>query len=134
LRVQKYRHPVLKEKDKVAKELFYDRCFWCLKKYGKGFGFHHLRYPQGELRYRDFNNTINYHRYILPRVKKEPHRFVLVCQAHHHFTEIFAAKISLENENELGAYSLNNNSSLKRLLERYCNLTSMFGDIKFEPR
>jgi len=149
----------------VAKELFYDRCFWCLKKYGKFFSFHHLNYPPGELTYTSFNNTINYHKYILPRIIKEPDRFALVCRAHHHFVEIFAAikdeqkwlrffmlvmctdgvkggestppyptAICLENENAVRAYQLSNNSSLKKLLMRYCNLTSMFGDLKFESK
>ena len=167
----KYRHPILIEKDKVAKELFYGRCFWCLKKYGRGFSFHHLHYPPGELTYSSFNNTINYHKYILPRVKKEPDRFALVCQPHHHFVEIFSSikdeqkwlrffmlvcctdgekggesllsgdrrspsnptAICLEN-NAVGAYQMSNNSSLKKLLMRHCNIDSMFGDLQFEPK
>jgi len=87
----KYRAPILIQKDKVAKELFYGKCFWCQKPYGKGFSFHHLRYPPGEKTYSDFNGTANYHKYILPRVIAEPERFALVCQPHHHFTEIFSS-------------------------------------------
>lgn len=161
----KYRHPILIQKDKVAKELFYGRCFWCAKKYGRGFSFHHLHYPPGELTYSSFKSTINYHKYILPRVIKDPDRFALVCQAHHHFVEIFSSikdeqkwlrffllicctdgdkggestpsnptTISLENENVVGSYQLNKNSSLKKLLTRYCNIDSMFGDIRFESK
>jgi len=164
LKVTKYRHPVLIEKDRVANELFYGRCFWCGKKYGKFFSFHHLHYPPGELTYSSFNNTVTYHQYILPRIIKEPDRFALVCRAHHHFVEIFSSikdeqkwlrfmllvcctdgdkggesppsnptAICLEN-NAVGAYQMSNNSSLKKLLMRYCNIDSMFGDLQLEPK
>jgi hypothetical protein len=85
------KHPILIEKAEVAKELFGGRCFWCGKPYGKGFSFHHLRYPPGELTYSDFNGTVNYHKYILPKVEKEPERFALLCRAHHHFVEILTS-------------------------------------------
>ena len=34
---------------------------------------------------------MEYHKYLLPIVRREPYRFALVCQPHHHFTEIFAS-------------------------------------------
>ena len=167
-----YRAPILIQKDKVAKETFFGKCFWCGKKYGRGFSFHHLHYPPGEKTYSDFNGTANYHKYILPRVIAEPHRFALVCQPHHHLTEIFSSikdenkllrflllvcctdgekggesklsgdrispsnptAISLENENAVGSYVLNEKSSLKKLLSRHCNIDSMFGELGIESK
>ncbi len=108
-------------------------------------------------------NASIYH-HVLPEIIAEPWRFVLVCKAHHHFTEIFTSitdeqkwmrffllvmctdggggesspsrptAICLENEKAIGAYHLNNNSCLKKLLERYCNINSMFGDIRLESK
>lgn len=147
----------------MANELFDLQCFVCHKTYGKGFSFHHVNYRPGRFRYSHFNNTINYHRYVLPEIRAEPHRFLLLCKAHHHLVEWGASikdielwrrfflavmitgseiggesktsdptlnSISLETKNGLRTYPLNNNSSLKRLLEGYTEINSMFGDMK----
>jgi hypothetical protein len=160
----KYRHPILLEKDRIAREMFMGRCFWCGKKYGSGFAFHHLNYKAGRLTYSSFKDTVNYHKYLIPEILASPERFGLLCKAHHHFVEIFAAikdeqkwlrffllvmctdgdkggesspsrstAICLEND-AVEAYHLNNNSSLKKLLTRFTDLDSMFGDIRFESK
>lgn len=81
------KHPILLEKKRIAQELFGGRCAVCLKPYGKGFSFHHIEYRSDRLRSRDFKTTVTYHIYVLPEIKDEPWRFLLVCQAHHHYLE-----------------------------------------------
>lgn len=70
------------EKRKVA-ELFNSECFVCRRPFGKGFTFHHLRYIDGEKTYRDFDDNVDYQLYILPIVKSDPKRFLLLCKKHH---------------------------------------------------
>lgn len=67
-------------KFEVAK-LFDSKCYVCEKTYrGKrGFLYHHLSYIFGEKIYRDFKSTVDYNLYILPIVKKDPNRFLLLC-------------------------------------------------------
>lgn len=81
------KHPILLEKKRVAVELFGGVCAVCHKPYGKGFSFHHIEYRSDRLRSRDFKTTITYHIYVLPEIIQEPWRFLLVCQAHHHYVE-----------------------------------------------
>jgi hypothetical protein len=161
LKITKYKHPILKKKEELAILEFGGVCFVCKKKFGKGFSFHHLNYKKGRLTYKSFTSTVNYHKYVLPEIKKEPWRFILLCKAHHHFVE-WGASIknpelwrkfllavmmtdpdksgptttddSLETEMSVGAYSLCKNNSLKRLLETQFNINSMFGDSHFEIR
>jgi len=70
------------EKREVAK-LFNSECFVCKRPFGKGFTFHHLKYIQGEKTYRDFDDNADYQRYILPIVRAQPQRFLLLCKKHH---------------------------------------------------
>jgi hypothetical protein len=58
-------------------------CWFCGKKYGRGFLFDHIEYVFGEKIYSDFANTVDYNLYILPRVIKDPERFLLSCSPHH---------------------------------------------------
>lgn len=62
-------------------------CFVCHKKFGKRFLFHHLTYIEGEKTYRDFTNSEDYQRYILPIVEANPQRFMLLCHKHHSVLE-----------------------------------------------
>jgi len=71
-----------KMKYEVSK-LFGSKCFVCEKKYGRGFLYHHLVYKFGEPIYRDFSSTIKYNNFILPIIKKEPQRFLLLCSPCH---------------------------------------------------
>ncbi len=87
MKVTKYKHPILKEKEEVAQTLFGGVCFVCDKKFGKGFAFHHCNYRTDRLTYSSFKNTINYHKYVLPEIRLMPHLFLLLCKAHHHFVE-----------------------------------------------
>ena len=74
------------EKREVAK-LYNSVCFVCGKKYGKGFGFHHLFYIDGEQTFKDFKDTYRYHEYVLPIIRSRPNGFLLVCKTHHHLIE-----------------------------------------------
>jgi len=76
-------NPVIVEKKNIAYELFEGRCYICRKKYGKGFGYHHNDYLDGELKFNDFNDTIWYHAYLLPLVLEDPERFWLLCKPCH---------------------------------------------------
>jgi len=74
---------VLAEKKRVAKELFEGRCYICRKPFGKGFAFHHEDYVEGRKTHKDFPNTIDYNRYILPEVIVYPERFWCLCKTDH---------------------------------------------------
>jgi len=75
---------VHENKISMAQQYFKGRCFLCRKKQKKNFLFHHLDYSSGEKTYSDFGNTVDYNEYILPIVKKNPKRFMLLCVPHHH--------------------------------------------------
>jgi len=65
-------------------ELFGGVCFICNKPFGRSFLYHHLNYRFNERTYRDFEgDTVKYNLYILPIVRKEPDRFLLLCGRHH---------------------------------------------------
>ena len=86
LRVRKIIHPIMTKKKQIAIELFGGECFFCDKKFGKYFAFHHLNYDPTRKTYSDFKNkggTIAYHIYLLPEVIQFPERFLLLCRAHH---------------------------------------------------
>lgn len=74
------------EKKLVAKK-FKSRCYVCWKKFGKYFLFHHLKYIDGEPYYTDYKSSIDYNLALLPFIRKEPKRFMLLCRVHHHFLE-----------------------------------------------
>lgn len=64
-------------------KIFNSECFVCRKRYGRGFLYHHLKYFFNEKIYRDFRSTIDYNNYILPIVKENPDRFLLLCSPCH---------------------------------------------------
>jgi hypothetical protein len=72
-------------KDTVA-PLFGSRCFITGARLTKEhtLSFHHLWYLPNEKRYKDFPNTIEYHRYLIPLIIKNPKRFILVEPKIHH--------------------------------------------------
>lgn len=82
------------ERKQVAK-LFDGECNVCIKKFGKGFHFHHISYREEEKTYKDFKdhlnqqqNWIDYTKYVLPIIRKYPDEFALLCQKHHKFVEM----------------------------------------------
>ncbi len=162
MRVQKIIHPILVKKKEIAINLFGGRCFFCPKKYGKYFSFHHLNYDPNRKTYRDFPSTVSYHRYLIPEILADPSRFLLCCRAHHDKLEW---AVSIKNpefwgrffigimctdssrgeslpessttqicleNNRVIAYHLNNNSALKTYLEKHVNIDSMFGETSYE--
>ena len=78
---------IKKYKRQVA-TLFDSVCYVCNKKYGKNFHFHHLKYKDGELTYKDFKNNDDYQKYILPIIEQRPLDFELLCHKHHYLVEI----------------------------------------------
>jgi hypothetical protein len=162
--IKKTIHPIRKEKAKVADELYANKCFLCNKKFGKYFSYHHLNYREDRKTYKDFGDTIQYHKYVLPEIKGQPERFILLCRGHH---DILEWAVSIKNpdfwgrfflaimctdssrgeslpessttkicleNNKVVAYTLNNKSALKTYLERYLTLDSMFGEAYNETK
>ena len=74
---------VYKEKKRIADEYFEGRCYICEKKFGKGFAYHHLDYDPERKNHKDFKNTVDYNRYVLPEVEAYPERFYLLCRICH---------------------------------------------------
>jgi len=72
----------------VAERLFNSRCFVCHKKFGKGFGWHHIKYKKNEKIYSNFKSSLTYQLYILPIIEMRPDDFRLLCRGHHRLTEI----------------------------------------------
>lgn len=72
---------------KETAKLFGFRCFVCLKRFGKGFLFHHKWYIEGEPVYKNFKDPLDYQLAVIPIVKKTPKQFYLLCHAHHHAVE-----------------------------------------------
>ena len=74
---------VVNEKLRVARELFEGRCYVCRKPFGNGFAFHHNEYDPNRKTHKDFKNTIDYNRYVLPEVIAHAERFYLLCKICH---------------------------------------------------
>lgn len=67
---------------------FKNRCFVCHTETSKrGMTFHHLSYLPGELTYKDFDNSLDYYNYLQEKVKRNPGRFLYVCNSHHQAIE-----------------------------------------------
>ena len=85
------RQNTISEQSKLLRQkvaiLLGGKCEVCHRKYSRGFAFHHKSYVEGEKSYRDFTSSIRYNMYICPKIIKEPDRFALLCQAHHHVLE-----------------------------------------------
>ncbi len=75
-----------KAKKNIARK-FKSRCYVCHKKFGKYFLFHHLKYIDGEPYYTDYKSSIDYNLAVIPFIKKDTKRFMLLCRVHHHFLE-----------------------------------------------
>jgi len=75
-------HTWIKKKD-IAIKLFSGKCFVCHKAFGKWFAFHHLQYYPGRKTHKDFRNSIEYNKYVLPEVVDNPDRFRLLCKICH---------------------------------------------------
>jgi len=74
------------EKKETAK-LFGSRCFICHRRFGKRFLFHHKQYIEGERIHSDFKSTTDYNEYILPIIRKDKKRFILLCSGNHQTLE-----------------------------------------------
>jgi len=74
---------VVTEKRRVAIELFAGRCYICLRPFQPGFAFHHREYDPERKTHKDFKNTIEYNRYVIPEVVAYPERFRLLCKVCH---------------------------------------------------
>lgn len=82
------------ERKRVAQKCFGGVCFFNPnEKFGKGFQFHHIDYADDK-RHSDFKNPLDYQEYILPRIEKEPERFICTCKKHHGFIERKLKKMS----------------------------------------
>ena len=81
--IQKGEKKNMKTKDLLAAVYFENRCYICHKKYGKGFGIHHIRYTPGEKTYKDFFTSESYHEYLRESIAQRPQDFALLCKAHH---------------------------------------------------
>ena len=68
--------------------LYQDRCYVCHKKIKpKGFTIHHLYYITNDVKFADYANRNLYYQALEPLVRKDPHRFMLLCNAHHQSIE-----------------------------------------------
>lgn len=68
--------------------LYQDRCYVCHKKIkSKGFTIHHLYYITNDVKFADYANRNLYYQALEPLVRKDPHRFMLLCNAHHQSLE-----------------------------------------------
>ena len=70
---------------RLAEQFFKNRCFYCHRKYGKGFTIHHLGYlPDGQdVKYSDYNDTEKYNVALEKVILDDPERFALLCRKHH---------------------------------------------------
>lgn len=79
-------------------KLFKSRCWICQEPYtpDEAFTFHHLDYMEGEKTYDDFRlsngrpDKLNYYKYLIPIIKKNPKRFKLLHHKHHWMAETWA--------------------------------------------
>ncbi len=55
----------------------------CHKPYGMWFAFHHKEYDPTRKTHKDFKNTTEYNRYVIPEVIANPGRFRLLCKVCH---------------------------------------------------
>lgn len=78
----------IKLKRKSVAILFGNKCNVCLKKFGKNFHFHHIRYRVNEKIYSDFNTWEQYNEYVLPIIEKLPQKFALLCKKCHRLISI----------------------------------------------
>ena len=67
---------------------FKSRCYVChTKKSRKGFTFHHLWYVLNDVIRKDFPKslagTLQYYQKLEPLIRKDPKRFLYVCNPHH---------------------------------------------------
>jgi len=74
---------VIQEKKRLANSLFKGQCYVCRKPFGKGFAFHHIEYDPARRTHKDFPNTIEYNRYLIPEVIMYPERFYCLCKGCH---------------------------------------------------
>lgn len=65
-----------------------NKCDICLKKFGKNFHFHHIKYREGEKRHSDFNSWFDYNEYVLPIIQSIPEGFALLCNTCHRLISI----------------------------------------------
>src|SRR5690348_813248 len=72
----------------------------CGKKFGKGCTVHHVEYKDGEKIYSDFDDPLEYYKYLEPIVCNEPERFLPLCFKHHWAVELFK-KYNIETLNSL---------------------------------
>ena len=71
------------KKREIAENLFGGKCWGCHKFYENNFAFHHKEYDPLRKTHKDFPNTVNYNRYIIPEVIAYPERFRCVCPVCH---------------------------------------------------
>jgi len=67
---------------------FKSRCYVCLtKKSKRGFTFHHLWYVLNDIVRKNYsknlNGTLQYYKDLEPVIRKNPKRFLYVCNTHH---------------------------------------------------
>lgn len=63
---------------------FKNRCYVCHAQSSKhGMTFHHKRYEKDEKTYGDFTNTLEYYQYLQTKIRKNPRRFLYLCNPHH---------------------------------------------------
>jgi len=77
----------IKNEKKETAKFFKSRCYICRRPFGKRFLFHHKKYIEGERIHSDFKSTTDYNEYILPRIKKDKKRFLLLCSGNHQTLE-----------------------------------------------
>lgn len=81
------------ETNKIKQELaklteFKSKCYVCLTKVSKrGFTFHHKSYIKNDIVRKNYpkneKGTLDYYRDLAPLIKKNPERFLWVCNPHH---------------------------------------------------
>jgi hypothetical protein len=81
------------EINKIKQELaklsqFKSKCYVCLAKASKrGFTFHHKHYIENDVVRKNFQKnekgTLEYYKALAPLIKKDPSRFLWVCNPHH---------------------------------------------------
>ena len=77
---------------------FKSRCWICKGEYNtdEAFVFHHLEYLPTDKMYSDFKlpngepDRLSYHRYLIPIIKKNPKRFMMLHWKHHWLAESWA--------------------------------------------
>ncbi len=85
---KKQNQNIQRKKQQVAEKIYDNVCYVCNSKFSRYFVFHHKRYYDKELTYRDFKSSIDYNNYILKIIKKRPQDFALLCRKHHRTIEI----------------------------------------------